>query len=80
MLTHTLDGVQTLYEYDNIGQLTREYRGASGAPTWQRTYSYDANGNRASRSILGGVSETYLNDPADKLQSVSWAGGSKSYA
>jgi|CXWL01.1.fsa_nt_gi RHS repeat-associated protein len=79
VLSHTVEGIATTYEYDNINQLTREYKGTSGAPTWQIGYDYDANGNRWHRNVLGGVQETYNNDVGDKLTSVSWAGGSKSF-
>lgn len=79
VLSHTLAGVTTAYEYDNINQLTREYKGPSGAPTWQITYGYDANGNRTHRNILGGPQETYAVDDGDKLTSVTWGGGSKSF-
>ncbi len=75
VLSHAyLNGTTTAYEYDNINQLTREYRGSSGAPTWEQTYSYDANGNRATRAILGQGAETYANDAGDKLTSVTATG------
>jgi RHS repeat-associated protein len=79
VLSHTVEAITTTYEYDNINQLTREYKGSSASPTWQIAYDYDANGNRWHRNVLGGVQETYNNDDGDKLASVTWAGGSKSY-
>ncbi|MEQ1822152.1 MAG: RHS repeat-associated core domain-containing protein [Fimbriimonadaceae bacterium] len=69
VVTHTLAGVVTNYEYDNINQLTREYRGTSGSPTWNQAYTYDANGNRASKT-LNGVTEIYNNDLGDRLTSI----------
>lgn len=68
-----MDGLVTTYGYDNINQLTSESR--SG---YSCSYTYDANGNRASRN-LSGVLETYVCDDGDKLLSVNWIGGGKTF-
>lgn len=79
VLSQVVAGTTTNYEYDDINQLIREYRGPSGTPTWEIAYGYDANGNRIFRNILGGLQETYTNDVGDKLTSVTWTGGSKAF-
>ena len=64
----TLSSVTTTYGYDDIDQLTSESRtGYSGS------YTYDANGNRLTRTV-GGVTENYSYDDADKLQDVKVGG------
>jgi len=80
VLSHTLAGVTTSYDYDNINQLKKEYRGTQPNPTWQIAYDYDANGNRIARNILGGAQEVYSVDAGDKLTSVTWSGGSKAFS
>ncbi|MFM9873934.1 MAG: RHS repeat-associated core domain-containing protein [Fimbriimonadaceae bacterium] len=68
-------GVTTTYGYDAIGQLTSEAKssGYSGA------YTYDANGNRLSRTV-NGVTEVYSYDSGDKLLSVSGGSDPRSFA
>lgn len=71
--THTVDGLQTSYTYDDINQLLSEAR--SG---YSCSYTYDDNGNRLTRT-LNGLLETYTCDEGDKLTSVTWNGGSKNF-
>jgi RHS repeat-associated protein len=79
------------YTYDNGGQLTGEVR--TGASAYSVSYTYDNAGNRATKT-LGGTTENYSYDDANKLLTaggksysydgsgnmtgVSWSGGSTS--
>ena len=60
------------FSYDTAGQLTAEVR--TGTNAYSVGYSYDAAGNRLTKT-LGGVTEYYDYDSANKLQSA----GAKSY-
>lgn len=68
-------GVTTTFGYDDVGQLT----GESDTTGYSAAYTYDANGNRLTRT-LNGVVETYVCDAADKLTSVSWSSGGNNYS
>ena len=71
--TETLaDGSVRSFSYDTAGQLTAEVR--TGTNAYSVGYSYDAAGNRLTKT-LGGVTEYYDYDAANKLQSA----GVKSY-
>ena len=79
----------TAYTYDAAGQLTGDVRTGTGA--YSISYTYDSAGNRATK-VLGGVTENYTYDDANKLTAttgksysyddagnctgVSWSGGS----
>ncbi|GEM_PF-2464211 len=67
MLTRTDDGVCTTFGYDDVDQLISEFRTGYSA-----SYTYDANGNRASKT-LNGVVQTYVTDAGDKLTGI-WQG------
>jgi RHS repeat-associated protein len=69
----TSGGVTTTFGYDDIGQLTSE-----SATGYSASYSYDANGNRESRTI-NGITETYTNADDDRLTSVTWSQGGNNY-
>lgn len=62
--------MQTDYLYDAASQITEESR--SG---YTCNYTYDFNGNRLTRTIAGGISETYSYTD-EKLMRVEWNGGS----
>lgn len=64
-----VDSVQTDYTYDAASQILTEVR-----PGYSATYTYDDNGNRLSKAISGGITETY-NYSNELLQSVTWNGG-----
>lgn len=69
-VTQLVEGsVTTTYGYDNAGQLASE----SKTGGYSAGYTYDANGNRLTRTV-GGATESYSYDQGDKLLSVS--GGS----
>jgi RHS repeat-associated protein len=61
------------YTFDNGGQLTNEVR--TGANSYTASYTYDAAGNRASKT-LGGTTENYTYDNANKLLTA----GGKTYS
>jgi RHS repeat-associated protein len=61
------------YTFDNGGQLTNEVR--TGANAYTTSYSYDNAGNRTSKT-LGGTTENYTYDDANKLLSA----GGKTYS
>jgi YD repeat-containing protein len=65
-------GVTVAYAYDAAGQLTTETR--SGANAFAASYTYDNAGNRLTKTV-GGVTETYAYDDANKLLSA----GGKAY-
>ncbi|MEX2245050.1 MAG: RHS repeat-associated core domain-containing protein, partial [Fimbriimonadaceae bacterium] len=60
-------GYWSYYEYDAIDQLIEEEKPAL---SYLATYTYDANGNRATRTV-NSVTETYAYDEADKLETVT---------
>lgn len=66
---NTAPAVTTTYGYDEVGQLLSESR-----PGWIVGYTYDHNGNRATRT-KNGVVETYVCDAADKLTYLSDTNG-----
>ena len=45
-----------------------------GITSWDRTYTYDANGNRASRTENGSLNETYQYDALNRLTGFNGAG------
>jgi RHS repeat-associated protein len=59
--------------YDNEGQLTSEAR--TGTNTYSASYTYDAAGNRATKTI-GAVTDTYTYNNAEQLSSTT---GGKSF-
>ncbi len=69
MIAKTVDGVATIYGYDNADQLTSESR-----PGYTALYQYDGNGNRLAKT-LNGVVEAYTYDDGDKMLTA----GTKSY-
>lgn len=69
-------GVWSNYTYDNIDQLVAEAKPSIG---YSAAYSFDANGNRTSRTVNGTL-ETYAYDNADKLLSVSGGSNPRTYA
>lgn len=75
-VTQVVEGsLTTSYGYDNIGQLTSETK-SSG---YSASYSYDANGNRLSRT-LNGVTESYSYDSGDKLLAVTGGSDPRTFA
>jgi RHS repeat-associated protein len=62
------NGTVVTYGYDDAGQLTSELR--TGTYLFNASYSYDNAGNRLTRTI-GGVTEVYSYDAANKLLSVT---------
>src|SRR5690606_29370346 len=64
--------IQTDYYYDAIGQLTDEVKTDinNDTVTYEAAYSYDANGNRTTRTI-GNVIESYSYDSGDKLLAIT---------
>src|ERR1044071_1755419 len=70
----------TSFGYDNSDQLTSESRDNSHSTGYSISYTYDHNGNRATK-VLNSATDTYSYDSHDKLTSVSFGGGgSKSYS
>ena len=69
----TGSGYATNYGYDAGGQLTAEAR--TGSSAYSISYTYDNAGNRATK-VLGGTTESYSYDDANKLTSA----GSKTYS
>lgn len=75
-VTTTVDGSTTsvIYSYDAMGQLTQECSPLSGAvcesTSPKVTYTYDANGNRATQTD-GTTTTTYTFDSDDRLLSTS---------
>lgn len=66
-VTQLVEGtVTTTYTYDDIGQLT----GESKTSGYTASYTYDANGNRATRTV-NSVTETYSYDAGDKLTAIT---------
>jgi RHS repeat-associated protein len=62
MTSRTIEGVTTTYSYDNIHQLITESR--SGLLL---EYTYDANGNRLSKTLNSGTPSTYTYADDDRL-------------
>ncbi len=60
-------GYWSYYEYDAIDQLIEEEKPGL---SYLATYTYDANGNRATRTV-NSVTETYSYDEADKLEDIT---------
>jgi RHS repeat-associated protein len=74
------DGSTTTYGYDNANQLTSDVRTGTGGNNYSISYTYDGNGNRATK-VLGGVTDTYSYDSHDKLTAISRGGSNiKTYA
>ncbi|MGE3127609.1 MAG: hypothetical protein AB7F50_10275 [Fimbriimonadaceae bacterium] len=69
MLSHTVGSVETLYAYDDEGQLLSESR-----PGYATAYTYDGNGNRKTR-VVNGATETYTYDEGDRLTGIAYSGG-----
>ena len=65
-------GYASAYQYNTAGQLSQETR--DGLVT---SYTYDANGNRLSRSVSGGSTEVATYNAGDQL--ITYAGTSYSY-
>jgi RHS repeat-associated protein len=82
-VTGRLDAEQD-FEYDALGRLTRENRGATAAGRADTRYEYDAVGNRTRKTVTtaaGTEITTYTYDVADRLTSevtTPPAGGSRS--
>jgi YD repeat-containing protein len=75
-VTQVVEGsLTTNYGYDNIGQLTSETK-SSG---YSGSYTYDANGNRLTRTV-NGVTESYAYDSGDKLLSVTGGSDPRTFA
>ncbi len=75
-VTQVVEGsLTTSYGYDNIGQLTSETKSSGYAAS----YSYDANGNRLTRTV-NGVAESYAYDSGDKLLSVTGGSDPRTFA
>ena len=72
----TEGGVVTAYTYDNIDQLLTEVKGAP--LNYSGSYTYDANGNRLTRTVNGST-ETYSYDDADKLLSITGGSNPRTY-
>jgi RHS repeat-associated protein len=74
------DGTTRSYSYDSLDRLTGESTKRSGAPLRSEAFSYDAVGNRVSRSTStpeGESSESSTHDARDRVQEengleVSW--------
>lgn len=62
MTSRTIEGVTTTYSYDNIHQLITESRSGS-----LLEYTYDANGNRLSKTLNSGTPSTYTYADDDRL-------------
>ncbi len=71
-LTHP-NGVVTDYEYDDLSRLTSMVAHQSGVPVASHAYTYDAAGNRTSRTTLD-LAESYSYDAVDRLKTVARAG------
>ena len=75
--TNALEGgVWSNYTYDVIDQLIAE---AKPSISYSASYSFDANGNRTSRTV-NGVTETYAYDDADKLLSITGGFNPRTYS
>ncbi|ARU42344.1 hypothetical protein CCB80_14780 [Armatimonadetes bacterium Uphvl-Ar1] len=75
-VTQVVEGsLTTSYGYDAIGQLTSESK-SSG---YSAAYTYDANGNRLTRTV-NGVTESYSYDSGDKLLSVTGGSDPRTFA
>ena len=74
------NGVTTDYSYDDRSRLTSIVAHQGATPIASHAYSYDAAGNRLSKTALG-LSENYSYDTLDRLKSVarSGAAGSQVY-
>ena len=65
-VTRIVEGtVTTEYTYDDAGQLETEVKSTG----YSAAYSYDANGNRLTRTV-NGVTENYSYDAGDKLTAI----------
>lgn len=73
---YSVGGVVTSYGYDAIGQLTSETK--SGGTTYSGSYTYDANGNRLTRTV-NGITETYTYDDGDKLTAITGGTDPRTY-
>lgn len=71
------DGSRVTWSYDNIYQLTREWR--TGTTPFAATYSYDATGNRRTK-LESGVTTTYTCDAANQLLTLKDITGTTTYA
>ncbi|MCH7903841.1 MAG: hypothetical protein IH944_04650 [Armatimonadetes bacterium] len=69
-------GVWSAYSFDAIDQLIAE---AKPSVSYSASYSFDANGNRLSRTV-NGVTETYAYDDADKLLSITGGFNPRTYS
>ncbi len=71
LLTNS-NGVSTLtYTYDNANRALSETQAVSGQPARTVSYTYDADGNRASLTYPGGTSVTYTYDGKNRVTSIS---------
>jgi RHS repeat-associated protein len=74
----TNDGTLEMdYGYDNRDRLTSFNRSDNPIPQYLINYTYDADGNRTSMTVLGGGQLTYSYDNADRLSTLYDYQGSK---
>ena len=69
------NGVETVYEYDDKGNVIRE-RKSDGEYTISREYSYDEKGNKIKETDYKGNETNFIYDSKNNLTKVIYANGS----
>jgi YD repeat-containing protein len=72
------DPIQTQYSYDKLNRLTQTIEDADDDGSFETNgddnvtnYTYDLNGNRTEKDVVGGATTTYSFDVHDRLTSAS---------
>jgi len=64
------------YTYDKLGRMTAVYDTGVVSPTPTASYTYDANGNRASLTYANGITTTYAYNHANMVTQIKNMAGS----